>query len=166
MSKSSLAILLVLLANLAQGQHTLSLKDQQSSPKATLNDIAWLAGHWQGEAFGGITEEIWAPPLGGSMMGAFKLVSDGDVNFYEIMTIREINGTILLQLKHFHSDLKGWETQNETVDFPLVKVAPGKIYFDDFTIERIDENNLHIYVVIESKEGEKSETLFSYTRKI
>ena len=166
MSKSYLIILIVLLANLAQGQHTLSLKDGQSSPKATLNDIAWLAGHWQGEALGGTTEEIWAPPLGGSMMGAFKLVSNNEVNFYEIMTIRETSGTILLQLKHFHSDLKGWETQDETVDFPLVKVTPGKIYFDEFTIERVDGNTLHIYVVIESNTGEQSETLFPYTRKI
>lgn len=166
MSKSYLVILLVLLANLAQGQHTLSLKEEQSSPEATLDDIAWLAGHWQGEAFGGITEEIWTPPLAGSMMGAFKLVSNDEVNFYEIMTIRETGGTILLQLKHFHSDLKGWESQDETVNFPLVKVTQGKIYFDDFTIESIDENTLHIYVVIESKTGEKSETLFPYTRKI
>jgi hypothetical protein len=166
MTKSYLVILLFLVTNLAQGQHTMSLKDGQSSPKATLTDINWLAGHWQGEAFGGITEEIWAPPLGGSMMGVFKLVSNDEVNFYEIMTIRETGGTILLQLKHFHSDLKGWETQDETVDFPLVKVTPEKVYFDDFTIERIDENTLHIYVVIESKTGEQSETLFSYTRKV
>ena len=166
MSKSYLVILLVLFANLAQGQNTMSLKGGQESPKATLADIAWLAGHWQGEAFGGITEEIWAPPLGGSMMGVFKLVSNDEVNFYEIMTIRETGGTILLQLKHFHSDLKGWETQDETVDFPLVKVSKNKVYFDDFTIENVDKNTLHIYVVIEEKAGEQSETLFSYKRKV
>ena len=47
------------------------------SPK--LENIKWIAGTWHGEAFGGITEEIWSEPSGGSMMATFKLINDGKV---------------------------------------------------------------------------------------
>jgi len=133
------------------------------SPKATLADVAWIEGHWKAEAFGGIAEEIWSPPLGGSMMCVFRLVADGQVNFYEICTLVEENETLILRLKHFHSDLKGWEEQDETVDFKLVKVTPGKVFFDGFTFERTNENEINIYVVIDNQ-GQKNETKFNYHR--
>ena len=62
-----------------------------SSPKGSINEVAWIAGHWQGKAFGGIVEETWSPPLGGSMMCVFKLVVESEVRFYEIVTISEEN---------------------------------------------------------------------------
>lgn len=133
------------------------------SPHANLNEVAWIEGHWKGEAFGGIAEEIWSPPLGGSMMGVFRLVSNNKVNFYEICTITQENETLLLRLKHFHSNLKGWEEKDETVDFKLVKSTPQKVFFDGFTFEQISENEINIYVVIENRR-EKTETKFNYHR--
>ena len=61
---------------------------------AGLENIKWISGTWHGEAFGGITEEIWSEPSGGSMMATFKLVADGKVQFYEIEVIREIENRI------------------------------------------------------------------------
>ena len=52
-----------------------------------LENIAWISGTWHGKAFGGITEEIWSEPSGGSMMASFKLINDGKVTFYEIEII-------------------------------------------------------------------------------
>ena len=76
--------LLLILVYSGKAQDTLSFEEGTVSPKATLSEVAWMEGHWKGKAFGGITEEIWSPPLGGSMMFSFKLVSDGSVQFYEI----------------------------------------------------------------------------------
>lgn len=143
--------------------HTLLYHASQPSPEADLSAVAWIAGHWQGEAFGGVTEEIWTPPLGGSMMCAFKLVVGGQVQFYEIVTLVEIEKTLLLRLKHFHGNLSGWEEKDETVDFKLVRVEPDKVFFDGFTFERISENELHVYVMIDHG-TRKEETLFRYTR--
>ena len=133
------------------------------SPPATLDEISWIQGHWQGEAFGGTVEEVWTPPLGGSMMCAFKLVVNGEIRFYEIVTITEEEKTLMLRLKHFHNDLKGWEEKDETVDFPLVKVTPGKMYFDGFTFEKISDNEMNIYVII-GEEGKEREARFNYNR--
>ncbi|MFX0555748.1 DUF6265 family protein [Maribacter sp. CXY002] len=146
-------------------QNTISYVEGTASPKAKLAAIDWLTGHWKGEAFGGIAEEIWSPPLGGSMMFSFKLVINNKVNFYELGHIKEIDGTLLLQLKHFSSDLKGWEEKENTIDFKLVKIAGDIFYFDDFTIERISDKKIHMYVLIEHEDGAKEEAKFEYTRQ-
>ena len=95
------------------------------------------------------------------MMCVFKLISDNKVNFYEIVTISEVNNTLILKLKHFHANLKGWEEKDETVDFRLVKVTENKVYFDGFTFERISDNEINMYVVIEDG-GKQSEVKFNY----
>jgi len=146
-------------------QNTISLEEGSTSPKATLEDVAWIEGHWQGEAFGGVTEEIWSPPLGDSMMFSFKLVADGKVQFYELGHIQQLDETLLLQLKHFHGNLKGWEEKNETVDFKLVKVEGNRIYFNDFTFEKIDENEINLYVVVGHDDGTSEEVKFNYKRR-
>ncbi len=160
-----LSLLTLTTATYSQTQftNTLTYSDSLGSSKADLNSIRWVEGHWKGEAFGGITEEVWTPPLGGSMMCAFKLVVDGKVKFYELVTISEESNTLVLRLKHFHSNLKGWEDKDKTVDFRLVKVTDDKIYFDEFTFERVGKRKMNIYVVIESK-GKREEVKFAYTK--
>ncbi len=143
--------------------NTLTLNENSSSPQANLKSVVWLEGHWRGEAFGGIAEEIWSPPLCGSMMCAFKLVVDKKVKFYELVTIVEESGSLILRLKHFHGDLKGWEEKNETVDFPLVKVEESRVYFDGFTIERISDNEINMYVMI-GDDDKIEEIKFNYKK--
>lgn len=146
-------------------QNTISLEDDGTSPKAGLSEVAWIAGHWKGEAFGGITEEIWSPPLGDSMMFSFKLVTDEKVQFYELGHIQQVGKTLLLQLKHFNGNLKGWEEKGESVDFKLVKIEENRIYFDDFTFEKVSENEINIYVVVAQDDGTSEEVKFNYKRQ-
>ncbi|MEW7277973.1 DUF6265 family protein [Aquimarina sp. 2201CG1-2-11] len=145
--------------------HVLKFTEDMVSPQATLQDIAWISGYWKGEAFGGITEEMWSNPLGNSMMFAFKLVVDDKVKFYEHGGVTEIDNTLLLQLKHFKGDFKGWEEKNETVDFKLVKVTENIVYFDDFTFEKISDTEMNLYVVIGNKDGSNSEVKFNYKKQ-
>lgn len=144
-------------------ENTLQFDEVAGSPRADLSAVAWIAGHWQGEALGGVTEEVWTPPLGGSMMAAFKLSVDGKVKFYELETIMEQGDTLILKLKHFSSNLHGWEKQEETVDFKLVKVSDDKVYFDGMTFENVSPDEMNVYVLI-GNEGEEKETKFAYSR--
>jgi len=144
-------------------KHTLSHQETLGFPKATIQDVAWIQGHWVGEAFNGVVEEIWSPPLGHSMMCAFKLVVDDEVKFYEICTIIEENKSLILRLKHFDKLLKGWEERNETVDFKLVKLEQNKAFFNGFTFEKVSKKQMNIYVVVES-DGVKQEVPFHYYR--
>ncbi|WP_190810701.1 DUF6265 family protein [Flagellimonas sp. S3867] len=144
-------------------QNTLQLKEGQQSPNATLDDVSWITGHWRGEALGGIVEEIWSPPLGESMMFSFRLINNGKVSFYEVGHIRQIDSTLLLQLKHFHGDLKGWETKDETIDFKLVNLEKDKVFFEGLTMKKLSDDEIQVYVVI-GKHDSAQELVFNYKR--
>ncbi|WP_299107194.1 DUF6265 family protein [uncultured Winogradskyella sp.] len=154
--KYLILFLLVILVSNAQTEKTLAPK---------LENIAWISGTWQGEAFGGITEEIWSEPSAGSMMASFKFINDGKVSFYEIEVIREVENTLMLQLKHFRWDLKGWEGKDETVDFPLIKITENKVVFEGMIFEKVSESEMNIFVDIETK-GKTETVKFNYKKKI
>ena len=138
---------------------------QAKTLEPKLENIAWISGNWKGEAFGGITEENWSEPLGDSMMATFKLVVDNKVKFYEIEIIREVKNSLILQLKHFHNDLKGWETKDETVDFPLKEITTNKVVFEGMTFEKISDNEMNVYVDIHNDDGTLETVKFNYTKK-
>lgn len=162
--KNYLALLFLVVSLQSHSQNTLKFNVGKAT-KASIKDVSWIAGHWVGEAFGGQTEELWSAPLGDSMMGSFKLVAKGTVEFYELCTISEENGTLFFRLKHFHKDLKGWEEKDERLTAQLVKIEGQKAYFNDFTFERISKNELNIYVVFKDDKGVEEEMKFSYKLK-
>nr|WP_321233232.1 DUF6265 family protein [uncultured Psychroserpens sp.] len=129
-----------------------------------LENIKWISGNWKGEAFGGQTEENWSEPSGGSMMATFKLINDGKVSFYEIEIIREIENSLILQLKHFDHNLKGWETKNETVDFPLKKITSNQVIFKGMSFEKVSDNEMNVYVDIKNDDGKVEIVKFNYKK--
>jgi hypothetical protein len=135
-----------------------------TSPPATVTDMAWLAGRWTGTGLGGEVEEIWSPPQAGAMMGMFRLLREGATVFCELMTLVEENGSLVLRVKHFGPDLTGWEEKGETVDFPLVRVAGDRFYFDGLTFHRHDDDAISIHVVFSTRDGAVREETLSYTR--
>ena len=130
-----------------------------------LENIAWIAGNWKGEALGGIAEENWSAPNGGSMMASFRLINDGKVSFYEIEIIREVNETLILQLKHFNNDLKGWESKDDTVDFPLKEITSSKVVFEGMTFEKVNDNEMNVYVDVHNKNGSTDTLKFNYKKE-
>ena len=56
-----------------------SLDQGQRSPAATIEQMGWIAGNWQGKGLGGKTEEVWSKPFKGSIMGMFKLLREDKV---------------------------------------------------------------------------------------
>jgi len=134
-------------------------------PKATIEDIAWLAGHWKGNALGGVAEEIWSPPQANSMMGSYRLIkNDTLIIFYEIVTITEDGPSLTLKLKHFNKDLTGWEEKSEVREFKLVKKEKNKLWFEGMTFELIDENSFQVYLAIQKKDGDVIEERFPYKK--
>ena len=164
MRKILLILFLIVFSSCKAQDNTLQLTEGSKSPDANLEDVSWIQGHWKGEAFGGIAEEIWSPPLGDSMMFSFKLVADVKVVFYELGGIRQVDGTLIFQLKHFGNDFKGWEEKDETIDAKLVKIEGNRIYFEGFTFEKVSENEIAIYVLIEEKD-KTEEVKFNYYRQ-
>ena len=149
----------------AFAQNTLSYDSKAGSPEANLKDMIWLSGHWQGEAFGGPIEEIWSPPRGESMMFSFKSMrQDGTVRFYEFGTISEEKGSLILKFKHFNADMTGWEEKDKFMEYRLVKITDDAAYFDDFTFKKRSDEEIAIYVIIETKDGTSEEMPFYYKK--
>ncbi|MYC19277.1 MAG: hypothetical protein F4X67_11825 [Gemmatimonadales bacterium] len=77
-----------------------------------LEELAWIAGHWGGDAFGGQIEEAWFSPAGRSMSGSFRLVRDGLAVMYELLLLeQDDDGEIYYRFKHVG---RGWVPWEET----------------------------------------------------
>jgi len=144
-----------------QVSQTLKLGDN-ASPPASIANVAWIAGHWRGAAFGGVCDEIWSPPEGNSMVGMFRLVKAGKPVFYELMTIVEENNSLVMKLKHFGPDLSGWEEKSVSQNFPLVRVGSNEAFFNSLTYRRLEDGSLQIFVVLKQKSGELAEQEFRF----
>ena len=155
------ALLAVLaLGAMAEDTGKTTTNDNSEGVMYPIEKLGWMAGHWVGEGFGGIGEEVWAPLSAGSMVGSFKLSVDNGVKFYEIMTITQDTLGPRLTLKHFNADLTGWEEKDETVVFPFVSAEHNKIVFDGLRYELIDDSTMWITVSIHGKDGSMSEEVF------
>lgn len=121
-------------------------------PPARIGAAAWLEGDWVGHGLGGTSEEAWLAPFAGSMGGVYRGTRDGRITFFEIATLVEWGPSLLFRVKHFAPDLRGWEPQEKTVDFPLVRFAPGALFLGGMTYLRTTEG-LESWVLIGQKDG-------------
>lgn len=156
----SLFFIFINLLSYSQSNETIA----SETLEAKIENVKWISGHWKGEAFGGETEEIWSEPSAGAMMGMFKLIENDRVIFYELEIIREVENTLVLQLKHFGNDLKGWEAKDVTVDFYLKEITADKIIFEGMTFERINADEMNVFVDIKNDNGIVENVKFNYKK--
>lgn len=161
-------LLVFLLATAAGAQekiteNTIKLAEGAKRPAATIADMAWLEGRWTGEGLGGLSEEMWTAPAGGSMLGVYRLVRDGKPVFYELLTIVEEEGSLVMKLKHFKPDMVGWEEKDKTVDFRLAALKEGLVQFNGLTFRRDSANEITIFLALR-REGSMREEVFKMKR--
>jgi hypothetical protein len=145
--------------------NTLRATDDVKSPPATADQARWLLGHWKGPGLGGVSEEIWAEPVGGVMMGMFRLVQNDKPSFYEFFHLAEDNGSLVLKLKHFNPDLTGWEEKDGFVTFRLLKLAPNEANFGGLTYRLADDDTLLVFLAIRDRDGNVREEKFELMRQ-
>ena len=162
-----LSLLSTVAAPGARGQET---KAPPASIKATLEDVAFMAGHWVGGEDGDLSEEIWASPSGDSMMGMWRYVAKGQTRIYEILTLTAEGDGVVLRIRHFNPKLVGREEKDRAVELPLVAKGPREAVFEGpdynvkgtvrLTYRRPADDAL---VGVLEKEGKKEE--FSFRRR-
>lgn len=131
-------------------------------PPARASSAEWLSGDWVGQGLGGVSEEAWLLPAAGSLAGVYRGSRGGQVTFYELMTVVEAGGSLSFRLKHFAPDLRGWESPERAVEFPLVRTARSALYFDGLTYRRTAEG-IESWVVIGLGDGGTRPERFLYT---
>ncbi|MBM3818698.1 MAG: hypothetical protein FJW14_06735 [Acidimicrobiia bacterium] len=114
---------------------------------------------------GGVSEEVWAEPAAGAMMGTYRLVVNGKLVFYEFLTLVEENGSLALKLKHFNADLTAWEEKDRFVTFRLAKLTPTEAWFGGLTFRRVTNDRLEIFLALRGADGNVREEVFRMERK-
>lgn len=137
----------------------------EAPPPATVDELAWLAGAWVGEGLGGVAREVYSPPSGGLIAGHFVYERGGEVGFFEILSIAEVDGSLVYRLKHFNPDLTGWEEKDEVVEFPLVAREGDAFYFNGLTIRKDGDDGMVAAVRIDQGEQGVGEAVFRYRRE-
>jgi hypothetical protein len=90
--------------------------------RASLNDLSWLSGCWQGRQGTAIIEEMWSKPAGTTMLGLGRTVKDNRTVSFEFMQFREENGNLF-----FLPQPQG----GAQVRFPLKEFTPAKFTFEN-----------------------------------
>lgn len=135
-------------------------------PPATLADLSWLAGAWEGDGIDGAPAlEAYASAAGGQMVGHFRqLNKDGSVMFYELITIVEDGGSLAYRLKHFNPDLTGWEEKDKVVAFPLTQAGKERWDFSGLVYERTGPDTMTATVVVHGDGGKEETLVFRFRR--
>jgi hypothetical protein len=97
---------------------------------ATLADLSWLAGRWVDDSGGNLSEETWTMPSGDAMEGMWRYVTDGKARIYEILTISEEDGGLVMRVRHFDSRLVAREEKAAPVVLKLVSSTDRMAAFE------------------------------------
>ena len=83
------AVCLLLALFLPAGQ------DRPTTARATLAQLAWLAGDWSGTMGRSSIEERWTPAAGGSMLAVSRTIKDDRLAAFEFLRIVERDGSLV-----------------------------------------------------------------------
>jgi uncharacterized protein DUF6265 len=97
---------------------------------ATLAQLAWIAGDWVDDAGGDLSQEIWAPPNGDSMMGMWRYVAKGKVQIFELLSITEEKGGPVFRLRHFDPRMVAREEKDKPLVLALVALKVREAAFE------------------------------------
>ena len=103
-----------------------------AAPSGTvaLEDIAWLAGRWQGAFSNGVkAEEHWSAPAGQSMMGMFRMMPRDRATMYEFLVIEADDDGVALRFLHYGRNLK--EMDEKPLHLRLVRATDREAVFEN-----------------------------------
>ncbi|HJZ60469.1 MAG TPA: DUF6265 family protein [Gemmataceae bacterium] len=148
---------------LPQSPNTLYLHHWAEPPKATLADVAWLAGRYEGKwsTGGHPCQMAWSAPIGDTMTGMFTLSMDGKHIYSEFCTIRERNGSLVLRVRQFDDTPRFDPNAPEHRERKLAKVEKDAVYFNDRTFRRGKDGSLTAFAVVHEANLSVREDVFS-----
>jgi len=89
-TKTLFALALAALATTSSAAQTV-----RPAAKATIAQIAWIAGTWSGGGGGATFEERWTPPAGGAMLAVSRTLKGDRMVAFEFLRIVERNGGLV-----------------------------------------------------------------------
>jgi hypothetical protein len=157
------ALLLILLISATICSASAQLK------KASVKDLAFMAGTWTLKHEWGDMEEFWGPPMGDNMVSTFRCVKDGKIVFYEFMAIEQSDSVPVLKLRHFNKGSIGWEDKDKPYLMPVIKLTANEVTFQSLdksvliTYKRISPLKMDCILDEKGKDGKWKKDVFGYT---
>src|SRR5579872_3639049 len=137
---------------------------------ADLQDLAFMTGHWRGEAGGKQIEEIWSVPEQGSLTGMYREMNDGKTTFYEFLIVEPGPSGPVLLINHFEPGLHGWEEKSKPAAFHVKTFLPeGEVVFESndpgnpllLTYSRTGKNSMDV-LLERQREGKWVKQTYKY----
>lgn len=72
--------------------------------QASVAQLAWMTGYWQGPVGENTLEENWNAPLSGTIASTVRMAGKSGTQMVELVIIREHEGSLLLTLQQFNPD--------------------------------------------------------------
>ena len=160
MKKWTISLIMLALITIAGASLATEAKDKEEALDFDINNYTWLAGHWTGDGFGGVSDEVWSLPADGVMMGVYRNIQDGKVSFYEFITLDETG----MKLKHFHPNMEAWEEKADFVHFELIEATPNKLSFKGLSFELKSKDEMEI--ALRMKYEDKVETEYFHMKRV
>ncbi|MCH8913064.1 MAG: hypothetical protein IIA33_05790 [Planctomycetes bacterium] len=99
--------------------------------EATVQQLAWISGAWDGKGLGGTVEEHWTKPGGGSLVGVFRLIgADDKMQVCELLMIEQRGKHVVYSFRHFGPGNKPWEELDKPLVFDLIRLTPNEAVFE------------------------------------
>lgn len=110
-------------------------------------DLAWMAGSWHGDVWGGHMEEHWTAPSGSTLVGMNRVVTDGKTTHREYLAIDTIDGKTVMTV----FVARKMDAPIEPVGFSLTESKEDHAVFTNPQHERLskitydrDDKKMHI----------------------
>lgn len=160
-------------ASVAAAQAPATASSAPAPVKATIQQLAFIAGPWTGTLGDRTIEQHWMAPLGPSMVGMYRSLRNNEVQLYELLAMEQQGETVALRIKHFApgAGLVSREAKDEAANHVLVRIEGTTAVFQGtgadnpprVTFTSPDPQTLTI-VVERLRDGKPVATEFRYTR--
>lgn len=122
-----------------------------AAPKATLDDFAWLAGHWTADIPAGHVDQYWAKTGADGNFGMFRLSTPEKTLVLEFFTLRPTPEGLEMRVRHFNMDLSLWEKDHPII-LKLKSFSKGTAVFENpidnspkrSTIRKLSADSFHV----------------------
>jgi hypothetical protein len=141
--------------------------------KATVEQLAWVAGAWTGMLNDRIVEQHWSAPRAGSIIAMYRSIQGNRATLYELLAIEQEGDGVVLRIKHFAPGpgLVSREAKDESVNNRLVSLEGKTAVFEGtdaanparITFNSPDPATLNI-TSSRQRDGKTTATEFKYTR--
>lgn len=113
---------------LASALSCAALPSFAAGPAATIADLDWMTGNYAGALGPNQLEENWIKAESGSIAAMVRSTGNGGTNMFEMITIEEVDGSLVLHIQQFDPGFKARTSAPQRMELGMI--GPNHVHFD------------------------------------